>query len=104
MSFFNSFCAKWQQWSTDIDQVLEYCKNDVRSLEFIVKSIEKNKYIVRTTNAGKKTKWIPFVAQLRNVYTCIQQIQKTPPDQAWLTSPPDLHAPYMWAIDYLQNA
>lgn len=86
-----------------MDEVLEYCNIDTDALEYIHTFILEHKFIVRTSKAMKRSTWVPFLVDgdLRCVSRAIKDVLRCPPDTSWMSDPPDLHAPYQWAIQQL---
>lgn len=90
-------------WKTDIDTVVEYCVNDVKSLISLMKKLKENLCLSRIAKTSGKTHvWVPFVpGNIRIVYEALQQFDAVKPDMSFMDDPPDPKNALEWTRDFL---
>lgn len=74
--------------------VLEYCGNDVRCLDQLVRVILKNKGVYRQTKRGSRAFW--KVDSLECVSDALDTYLKVSPDVSWMETPPDITKCIAW--------
>lgn len=79
--------------------VLEYCGNDVRCLDQLVRTIIQNKGAFRQTKRGTRTLW--KVEKLECVSDALDTYTKVSPDVSWMETPPDITKCIAWLNEEL---
>ena len=90
-------------WETDIDTVVEYCVNDVKSLILLMKELKKKFYLTRVAkSSGKLQVWVPFLpGDIRNVYDCLLAYDAVKPDVSFMSDPPNPKDALEWTRKFL---
>jgi hypothetical protein len=88
-------------WFIDDDSaqtLIDTCKTDVQDTESVYNYAKQYNRFQRLTAAGKTAR-IPLVNGLLDVSAAIKALQTSPPDQSWMTSPPDLLSGVQWLLE-----
>jgi hypothetical protein len=95
-----------QLWKTDIDTVVEYCVNDVRSLIALCDLLAVQKSLGRVAKvSGKVSTWVPYEAgTIRGVFACLNQYDAARPRVDFMDSPPNPKDAIEWVRQVLEPA
>ena len=83
----------------DIEQVKEYCKNDVSVLRKIYTAGSERGVLERRAASGKIATWALPGGMFWGVDRCMAQWAACPADQSWMTEPLDVVGMAKWATN-----
>lgn len=90
-------------WETDMDTVVEYCVNDVKSLVSLMEKLRNEYSLSRIAKSSGKTHvWVPFLpGDIRGVFQSLKEYEAVKPDVSFMSDPPNPKDALEWTRDFL---
>jgi hypothetical protein len=84
----------------DAKQLLETCKQDVADTREVYAYGTKFRRLKRRAKkSGRVSNWALPGGEFATVEQVWEALRASPPDQTWMSDPPDLSAPARWIVD-----